>query len=344
MNLYSQNTALANTSSSPLQDADCAARRRQSLDIDCFRKASLAAEAARLAFSPVTPDDMDLIWSYLRRETGRTTDFSYGGVLMWVDFFQYEYAIARDTLFIKGKVEGDLSKTAFSMPVGDMPLDEAVTIIREYCINNEIQCIFSAVPQYRLEEFLALDPATVEEIPDWADYLYSAESLATLSGKKYGKKRNHVNQFLAAYPEWSLEPLTAENAPEALAFMDAIDSEGDRIEMAIKERQLNRKTLKQIVAGDKIYKGVILRGGGQMLGFTIGDVKGDTLFIHIEKALREAPGAFEMINKEFAAAMLAENPAIRYINREDDAGDIGLRLAKESYHPVEMLAKYNIRF
>ena len=90
--------------------------------------------------------------------------------------------------------------------------------------------------------------------------------------------------------------------------------------------------------------GAILMAEGKPCAVTVGDVKGDTLFVHIEKALREFPGSYEMINKAFAARMLELHPALRYVNREDDAGDEGLRQAKESYHPVDILKKYNVIF
>ena len=43
-------------------------------------------------------------------------------------------------------------------------------------------------------EYLKLpkDRYAVEELPDARDYIYSAESLKVLSGKKLGKKKNHV--------------------------------------------------------------------------------------------------------------------------------------------------------
>ena len=44
-----------------------------------------------------------------------------------------------------------------------------------------------------------------------------------------------------------------------------------------------------------------------------------------------------MINREFAER---EARAFTYINREDDAGDEGLRRAKTSYYPVFMQEKF----
>lgn len=308
-----------------------------------FGDLSDKALAERLDFKKISLENMPLIWEFLKQEKGRTTDFSYGGMLMWVDYFHYEYAIIQDTLFIKGRVESDISRVAFSLPIGKLPLSRSVAILKEYCKLNNIPLIFSAVPEYAFEDFKTLSPNRIDELTDWADYLYSAEMLSTLRGKKMSKKRNHVNQFLAAYPDYVFEPLTQANAEECLTFMDSIDAEGDETPMAIIERRLNREMLGYIKAGDENLLGAILRDSlGNILAYTIGDIKGDTLFIHIEKALRSVPGGFEMINKAFAESVCTSHPEILYINREDDSGDEGLRYAKQSYHPVELLKKYNI--
>ena len=70
-------------------------------------------------------------------------------------------------------------------------------------------------------------------------------------------------------------------------------------------------------------------------------MRGDTLIVHIEKAKREYKGAFQMINMLFSRTEL-ESCGIKYINREDDVGDEGLRQAKLSYFPAYMLRKYRL--
>ncbi|MCM1475056.1 MAG: phosphatidylglycerol lysyltransferase domain-containing protein [Muribaculaceae bacterium] len=295
-------------------------------------------------FRSITVSDMPKIWKYLEREKGRTTDFSYGGVLMWVDYYNYEFCIYKDTLFIKGVLEDHRDIPAFSLPVGKLPLAESIWLLRKQCQKEGIPLYMSAVPEHALEELEKLHPCHIKEIPDISDYIYEAESLAYLQGKKNGKKRNHVNKFISTYPNWELEELTDENANEALGFMDKYDREGDDNESATSERRLTRRVIEMIASGEKGFSGGILKANGQTCAITIGDIKGDTLFIHIEKALREYHGAYEMINKEFASKMIELHPGIRYINREDDAGDEGLRKAKLSYHPCAMLRKYNVQF
>ena len=299
-------------------------------------------EGSKLQFSKITHDDMDVIWNYLQKEHGKTTDFSYGGLFMWIDSFKYEFAIENDTLFIKGVVENDKSKPAFSLPIGPHPLSESLDLLKDYCKNHNIPLELSAVPEYALEDISGCNITSIEELKDWGDYLYEIESLASLQGKKMSKKRNHVHHFLANYTDWHFDALTPENANDAMAFMDLSDREGDMAESAIEERKLTRQLLKEIINGDTHLEGGILYVNGNVAAFTIGDIKHDTLFVHVEKATRHITGSYEMINNLFAKLMAEKYPFLKYINREDDAGDPGLRKAKESYHPCNILRKYNV--
>lgn len=295
-------------------------------------------------FKKISPQNMEEIWHFLKQENGKTTDFSYGGILMWVDLFNYEYTIYNDTLFIKGVVEDNLETPAFSLPIGAMSLKDSVEVLKEYCGHHNMKLEFSAIPEYALEEMKSLSPIMVEELTNWGDYLYDAEQLASVAGKKMSKKRNHIHQFEAHYPGYRTEWLNSGNASLALDFMDIFDNEGDTSEMAVAERKLSRHIIKMIEMGDTHLEGMLLFADNRVCAYTIGDVKGDTLFIHVEKATRNVVGSYEMINHIFAKAMTEKYPEIRYINREDDAGDIGLRMAKESYHPLTILKKYNIIF
>lgn len=300
--------------------------------------------ANSLHFKPIDHIAMRKIWDILKYEPGRTTDFSYAGVLMWVDFFNYEYAIINDTLFIKGLVESDRNITAFSLPIGNMPLRDSVEMLKNYCDTTGIPLTFSAIPEYAIPYFKKLSPRNIEPLDNWSDYLYEATDLSYLKGKKYGKKRNHVNQFLTSYPNYELIKLNKENAHLAQKFMDQYDLEGDNSTMAIAERKLTRYLINCIAEGDELLTGMMLSVNNEICAITIGDIKGDTAFIHVEKALREYVGSYEFINKEFARYLLENNPKVVYINREDDAGDEGLRFAKQSYHPLTMLRKYNVWF
>ena len=90
--------------------------------------------------------------------------------------------------------------------------------------------------------------------------------------------------------------------------------------------------------------GLLLRSeGGKVLAFTMGEPMGatDTYDVHFEKAFAEIPGAYPLINREFARWVQMRYPQIRYLNREDDMGVEGLRQAKKSYYPDLLLEKYS---
>jgi len=84
--------------------------------------------------------------------------------------------------------------------------------------------------------------------------------------------------------------------------------------------------------------GGLLRVNSSVVAFSIGEINNNVLFIHIEKADLQYRGAFQVVNNEFAKRFASNS--IQYINREEDVGDIGLRISKESYHPYEIIEKY----
>ena len=63
--------------------------------------------------------------------------------------------------------------------------------------------------------------------------------------------------------------------------------------------------------------------------------------MHIEKAYADVQGAYTIINQQFLAH---EAVQYKYVNREEDLGDPGLRQAKESYRPVFLVEKGLVSF
>lgn len=295
-----------------------------------------------LRFRPVTDDTLPLINSLLQVGSSRTCDYTIGGIFMWVDRFDYQYCVYEDTLFIKGVSETDPTLTAFSMPVGSLPLEECVGLIRRYCEYYDIRPVFAAIPEDRIDYLLSVVDGRLEELDDWADYLYDARVLASLSGKKMSKKRNHVNRFMAENPHYRFEPLTSALIPEVLLFHTGMHLADEKDpEMAGYEKDQCTRVLNRY--NSYPFEGAVLRDeSGEICAFTCGEVIGDTLYVHIEKMNHEIAGSGETINKLFAEEMIRRHPYVRYINREEDCGDPGLRYAKMSYNPVMRLRKFNL--
>ena len=301
-----------------------------------------------LRFRPITDDTLPLINSLLQAGSSRTCDYTVGGIFMWVKKFAYEYCVYQNTLFLKGVSETDATLTAFSLPVGTLPLTRCVELILDYCVFHGTEPVFAAIPEDRIDYLLSVVDGRTEELDDWADYLYDAHELAELSGKKYNKKRNHVNRFMIENPHYVFEPLTTSLLPEVLLFhtgLSAVSSVNDEAEapddMEVYERGECTRVLNHY--GSYPFEGAVLRDeSGAICAYTCGEVIGDTLYVHIEKANHTVAGCGETINKLYAAYMTHRHPGLRYINREEDCGDPGLRHAKESYNPVMRLRKFNL--
>lgn len=101
----------------------------------------------------------------------------------------------------------------------------------------------------------------------------------------------------------------------------------------------NIKTLEVLDNMDK-YKlfGGTLKVDDTVVGAALGEIIGDTLFVHIEKSNTEFNGSYPMLVNQFAKKFAAEG--VTHINREEDDGVEGLRTSKLSYHPIELLDKY----
>lgn len=265
---------------------------------------------------------------------------------MWAKYFRYTYCILDNTLIIKGVAEDDPDVTAFSMPIGPMPigpmpLRRSVALIERYCHSHRLPVVFSAIPEDRLAEFMSIHPGMrYSELADWSDYIYRIETLATLRGKKMNKKRNHVNRFIGDHPDYTVDTVNAEMVDELEAMTGRTSD--SMTPLAVYERRQCQDTLRMLPLYG--FESAVLRTapGAPVCAYAAGEVIGDTLYTHIEKADHSVAGAGEMINMIFARRMLEKYPGLQYVNREEDTGDEGLRHAKLSYHPTALLRKYNI--
>lgn len=316
--------------------------RNITLNTATLRTPRFQPRTTALNFQPLTMADIRTVRKLLPMSHSRANDFTVGGMFMWSDYFDYQYCIYGNTLFIKGVSEKNPRVPAFSLPVGAMPLSCAVDLLKDYCRFNRTPLRFSAIPDDRLDELRAIAPGTLERLDDWSDYIYDAMALSTLSGKHLNKKRNHVNRFELENPGWKVEPLSHANIGQVrLAYTAWLERQPFEMASATEESVQTLNVLDNFSLFP--FEGLVLRGRtGCIVAFTIGEVIGDTLFTHIEKMDHEVTGAGEMINREFARYITSRYPDVRYINREEDAGDPGLRQAKLSYHPSIILHKYDI--
>ena len=174
------------------------------------------------------------------------------------------------------------------------------------------------------------------------DYIYEVSPLETYSGKKLHAKRNHVNKFLSLYGErWSFENMTADSALECIEF----NREWKKLNERYEDAELSSEEKSAVIMLKNFEKlklcGGILRVDGKICGCTVGEPTypdSDTFVVHTEKALYDIVGAYPMLFSRFLKSLGGK---YKYVNREDDVGDEGLRKSKLSYNPVFLEEKYS---
>lgn len=202
----------------------------------------------------------------------------------------------------------------------------------------------------RLVAMTAADCAKLEELypgkfrfhPDrtFCDYVYGIEKLADLPGRKYQRKRNHVNRFYQAHPDCKIAEIDETMLPAVKAMAEAwyekrlaADPQGDyHMERTALHRALEHWT-------ELGLTGLVLLEKDKILAMTAGSFLNETTFdVHFEKALDE--GAYAVINQAFARHLREKHPSLQWLNREDDMGIEGLRKAKLSYYPDHLVVKF----
>lgn len=296
-------------------------------------------EIGMLEFKKIEISDLDIIKKYMKRQPFRACDFTIFGIFLWADYYNYTYCVYEDTFFLKGRSDGKICD--FAVPFGSLNTKTAIGYIKDYCNENNITPRFYFVPEPALDFF---ENANVKQMVGWSDYVYSAEAMKTLKGKRFSKKRNRLNKFSKKCKfkighKCRFESITPENINRAREFFGEYLSEYKKDDPHFKvESELIYRAFD--IFFELEQTGGILLVDEKVVAMTIGEAIGDTLYVHVEKALRQYEGAYEAINHAYANKYATES--IKYINREEDMGDEGLRQAKRAYNPVFMINKYEI--
>ncbi len=279
-----------------------------------------------LDFKKPTLSQKAAVDRFVREEDSLLCDQTFGNLFCWSATFDVGLAITPEGFVARwGK--------RVTLPIG--PGREALT--RKLLDQGET--VFLGIDDrarcWLEETFPGI--FTFTELRNSADYIYSRESLATLTGKKLAAKRNHIHYFEEHF-QWETRPIGPDNIAEVQAFNDewCIQNNCQQNDSLQWEGCAVRRGLSHFEQLG--YRGLALYANGKICAFTYGEPLGKEGFcVHAEKADSRIRGAYPMINREFVRSL---PPEIQWINREDDTGDEGLRKAKLSYRPELLLMKY----
>ncbi|MCI8317748.1 MAG: DUF2156 domain-containing protein [Lachnospiraceae bacterium] len=279
--------------------------------------------------------DREMVNRYFRMNRNRSCEYTFANLYLWSRHYKVAYTIVEDMMVFYYTEYG-----SFTFPQGDRSnLKKVLDLLMDWSKEHGIEFHMTNVNEEQFQQLEAIYPGrfSIEYYRDSADYVYETEKLITLSGKKYHGKKNHINKFKKLYPDWTYEKITSENVEEC--FQMALDwrTENGCNEDPEKNAEMC-VTLNSLRLMEELRLcGGLIRADGKVMAFSIGEpVCDDTMVVHIEKAYADVQGAYPIINQQF---LLHEASKYRYVNREEDMGEPGLRQAKESYHPVFLVEK-----
>lgn len=293
-----------------------------------------------LNFRPLKKEDFQIASPKMYRENFGTTESSFVTLYMWKDLYNCEICIDGEDVFFRSVGDDFVS---YLFPYSD-DLVSAMGKIYANEMERGAECVkfhsINCAMKKRLEEFF-LNEITYTERRKSFDYIYRAEVLATLSGKKLHQKRNHVNKFEKKYEgRYTYSPMTREDIEEVLAFQKKW-AELATLKNGAETLEYESGAIARILNEFECFGllGGVLRVEGKVVAYCLANrVCEDVVDIMVEKADYSVDGAYQMINKCFANQM---KDTVKYLNREDDLGIEGLRRAKLSYYPETLIRKYN---
>lgn len=288
-----------------------------------------------LEFREITIEDRERAKELLSYSDYRGCEYTFGNNFIWSEPFGIKVAFYKDFYIVQSEGE-------FFYPAGRGDFKEAVEELRLYCREQGKCLCFGSSPKSGMEFIKETygEEAEIYSNPDFFDYCYNYEDLATLIGKKYHSKRNFINRFIQN--DWSYEEIGDYNIPDCMTVLDKWKEENSDTKDPSMEQEIaaTRKGLEYFK--ELGFRGGLLRVEGKPVAFTFGEgINSDTFDVHVEKALSDYDGTYPMINREFVKRSCSD---YRYINREEDVGEENLRKAKLSYHPAFMEEKFRIIF
>ena len=307
------------------------------------------------------------------------SEFTFTNLFIWRHAYQIKISCLQNFLCLFAE-NGE--HPFFFSPIGEGDMAECCRTLLQSMKEKGVSVKIARVPEEVASRFDWKSEGFVVEFDrDQSDYVYLSEGLIHLQGRKYHRKRNHIKQFKEKYAYQYL-PLTPELISDCLRLetewcdlrqcevMPGLHNESIAIKEAFAHfgalgvnsvRNSSRSTQRLSTGGALNPAGIIpkydpvaeqrsifsngVKGGvilinGKVEAFTLGEpLNHDTVVIHIEKANPAFEGLYSMINQAFLENHWSE---YTYVNREQDLGEEGLRKAKESYFPHQMINKHTI--
>ncbi|MBO4693301.1 MAG: GNAT family N-acetyltransferase [Clostridia bacterium] len=292
-----------------------------------------------LNFEPFSISALKKAMPYIKKNISLNSDISAGALFMWQEGDNPHFCFWNDTLVLRNKIG---EQPAFTWPMG-ADVSGMVDMLIRYTQAHHLPLRFYEIDDKTLDIIKADDRFksvmyAYEE--RWSDYIYSFSEMMTFKGNKYKGQRNHINKFKRMYGEPNIRPINSNDIDGIKNMLIKYKSEHGDANNLERTELIRAQRLLDIYNDLDLYAACMIVDN-EIAAFSIGEVIGDILFIHIEKALKKFDGAYPTMYRGFVNLISEQLGRIpEFVNREDDSGDEGLRISKLQYHPVGRVHKH----
>jgi hypothetical protein len=288
-------------------------------------------------FKPIEIQHKEIFDRFFLQDPPQTSELTFTNLFIWRHHYRPLWLQWENCLLIILKPEGLLPSCL--PPIGPGDKRNALDFLCEQIKQLTPEVKVCRVSNEFVENYMDHDRYASFLDRNNSDYVYRTLDLIQLSGRKYHKKKNLLNRFIKNYT-FEYRRLDIELVECLLDMQEKwcqIKECADKPDLLAEDYAIY-EALTHFEELD--YQGGAIQIDSTIEAFSLGEsLNANTAVIHFEKANPEIPGLYNAINQLFCSN---EWSHITYINREQDLGVEGLRKAKESYNPHQMINKYTI--
>ena len=297
-------------------------------------------------FEAVTLTHKKMIKPYLYKYGEGSCQHSFAAMFCMANKYGDSLCEKDGWLFIHRAGISSKTERAYLFPMGDnsdeVRLGHAIEAIIEDAHNHDAAVRFETLTAAAKDAVVRLFPGvfSVTDLRDYSEYIYTYDKLANLSGHQMASKRQDINTFYRTYGNSvRIEKIKDKHLDEIRSFQEMwldnrLNGEEDvQLDYENIAIQLGLSNFAELdLSGIVIYIDNVMRG--YAYGAPLSQNSYDVM---IEKGDRRIADIYRVLNRDLVRLCCGQ---YRYINREEDVGNEGLRCAKLSYKPDILLEKY----
>ena len=287
-------------------------------------------------FKPISLDAKTIFKKHYEDYPTEHSDNLFTTLISWKDYGKYKYFFINENLLLLSQIKGEIQLRYISGKYNKDIFNQFFKLAKEQKSDYPIILIDAKTKNWLLNNYPKLN---FEPFRDVFDYIYLSSDLVNLSGTKYSKIRNRLNQFKKNF-SYITEIISESNLNEVKDFLKrwCLWRDCDSDILLENEKKAILFSINNFV--ELGLSGIAIYINDKIEAISVYEkMTSEMAVVHYEKGSPDYDGIYKAINQETAKILQKD---FKFINRESDMNIPGLRKAKMSYHPHHMVEVFNL--